>query len=65
MARKVEVIIIAAIFTVVVGCFSVPIIIYATGSQHAADRGSIMDQLDISDCTWQVWVIKTLWLSSL
>ena len=55
MTRKVEVIIVTTIFIIVVGCFSIPIIIYATDSQDiTTPREDVMTQVDISNCPQQV-----------
>ena len=54
MARKIEIIIVTGIFMIVVGCFAIPTIIYATGSQDVTPRQDIMDQLDINECSRQV-----------
>ena len=57
MARKIiEAVIITVIFTIVAGCFSIPIIIFATDSQDVTPGGNVADQLDISDCAQQVWL---------
>lgn len=57
MARKiVEVVILATIFIIVAGCFSIPIIIYATDSRDIIPSQDAIHQLDISDCSQQVCI---------
>ena len=56
MSGKIEAVIMTVIFAVIAGCFSIPIIIYATDSQDVTPGGNVIEHLDISDCTWrQVW----------
>ena len=63
MARKIEVVIITTIFTIVAGCFSIPIIIFATDSQDVTSGGNIADQLDISDCAQRQVCSMATWYS--
>ena len=61
MARKIiEAVILTVIFTIVAGCFSIPIIIFATDSQNVTPEGNVADQLDISDCARQVWLYSAI-----
>lgn len=56
MAGKLEVIFMASVFVIVAGCFSIPIIIYATNYQDDTIKRSILDQLnfDITGCPQKV-----------
>lgn len=55
MTRNVvEVIVMAAIFTIIAACFSIPIVIYATDSRDITPNKDAVNQLDINDCSLQV-----------
>ena len=58
MKRKIEGAIMTSVFILVAGCFSVPIIIYATSYQDSAGNSAIMeifaDQFNIDECSQQV-----------
>ena len=61
MARKVEVAILTALFIITVGCFSIPVLIYATSSQDAGTNAALLklaEHLDINTCPQKV-VIAT------
>ena len=58
MERKIEGTIMASVFILVAGCFSIPIIIYATSSQDSnSDSIAIeilADQFNVNECSQQV-----------
>ena len=57
MARKVEATILTALFIVTVGCFSIPVIIYATSSQDAGTNAALLklvEHIDINKCSQKV-----------
>ena len=57
MARKFEVAILTGLFTITVGCFSIPVIIYATSSQDAGTNDSLLkltEHFDINECPQKV-----------
>jgi len=58
MERKIEVIIMVALFVIFVGCFSIPTILYATDSSDVTPTRSTVDQLDINNCSRQVAIAK-------
>lgn len=58
MERKIEGAIIAIVFILVVGCFSIPIVIYATSSQDSTGDSVVIeilaDQFNVNECSRQV-----------
>lgn len=57
MARRIEVAILTAVFIVIAGCFSISIVIYASGSRDTANSAikRFKEQLGISECSQQVY----------
>jgi len=49
-----------ALFVIVVGCFSIPTILYAIDSSDVTPTRSTVDQLDINNCSRQVAIAKCM-----
>ena len=58
MERKIEGGILTSVFILVAGCFSIPIIIFATSSQDSTSDSVVIeilaDQFNVNDCSQQV-----------
>ena len=59
MVRKFEVTVLTGLFIITVGCFSIPVIIYATSSQDAGTNAALlklMEHLDMNECPQKVLI---------
>ena len=57
MGRKFEVALLTGLFIITVGCFSIPVVIYATSSQDAGTNAALLkltEHFDINKCPQKV-----------